>query len=91
MDKRGIPGGGHGMEGGVTLIELMVVFTIIMILASMLLTAVNVAMERGDRALCELNQRQADVYYYRTFDGEYFYGPILAGPERCWECHAYLP
>lgn len=68
-----------------TLVELMCVVAIIMILVSMLLSAMVEAKRSAERVICLSNQR-ALVKYQDFFP----YRRILAIPEnsRCYDCHA---
>ncbi|HMP72492.1 MAG TPA: type II secretion system protein [Kiritimatiellia bacterium] len=51
----------HKNQGGFTLIELLVVIAIIGILAALLFPAVTATLERGKRAGCRNNMRQAGI------------------------------
>jgi prepilin-type N-terminal cleavage/methylation domain-containing protein/prepilin-type processing-associated H-X9-DG protein len=62
MKRRdGVFCGKGGEPGGFTLIELMVVISIISVLASMLLPSLSKSMEAGKAAVCRSNQRELTI------------------------------
>ena len=89
MDKRGVPGGREGLERGrdrgVTLIELMVVCSIIMLVLSLMLPAVYTAKLKAKKTICDLQRKSITRYDEQTdrFQME-LPTPVLS---RCYECH----
>ncbi len=96
-------GGGFGMINGkksATLVELLVVISIIGILSGMLLTSVAKAKKSAQRVECLNYQRQLYIYYYADnwgvdkFEDHPSYTtkelmdtyPIIK--QTCFDCHA---
>ena len=99
-------GGGSGMIHGkkaFTLVELLVVITIITILVSMLLSALSKAKVAADMAQCHNYRRQLTIYYYAEAD-EQDYNPSDGDismfnvkrelmldhrviQDKCYDCH----
>jgi len=103
-------GDGTGMingRNGFTLVELLVVVTIITILVSMLLSALSKAKVAADMAQCHNYRRQLAIYYFAEDDDQY-YTPSYRNIEqynvkrelmlehriiqdKCYDCHSSAP
>ena len=98
-----IHGGGFGMINGkksATLVELLVVISIIGILSGMLLTSVAKAKKSAQRVECLNYQRQLYIYYYADNwdDDRYEDHPSYTTKElmdtyplikqTCFDCHS---
>ena len=77
----------HVVETGFTLVELLMVITIISLLATMLLPALNASREKARRAQCMHNLNQVGVameFYLKVYEDYYPCWPgagfILASP-----------
>lgn len=71
--KRRLPGGSPLARTGFTLVELLVVISIIGMLAALLLPAVNAAREAGRKSVCVNNQRQLGlaIFQYEAAKNQY--------------------
>lgn len=65
---------------GLTLIEMLVVISVIGILASMLLPAVQTAREAGRRATCQNNMRQIGLAFHQYHDSHRGFPAIKTDP-----------
>ena len=103
-------GDGIGMingRNGFTLVELLVVVTIITILVSMLLSALSKAKVAADMAQCHNYRRQLTIYYFAA-DDERDYSPSYENiarfnvkrelmldhriiQDKCYDCHSSAP
>jgi prepilin-type N-terminal cleavage/methylation domain-containing protein len=73
LQQKNSAGPARGMAGGFTLIELLVVIAIIALLLAILVPAVQMARERGQRVACLSNLRQltlAWILYADEHDGK---------------------
>ena len=105
-----IHGDGTGImngKNGFTLVELLVVVTIITILVSMLLSALSKAKVAADMAQCHNYRRQLTIYYFAA-DDERDYSPSYENiarfnvkrelmldhriiQDKCYDCHSSAP
>ena len=105
-----IHGDGTGImngKNGFTLVELLVVVTIITILVSMLLSALSKAKVAADMAQCHNYRRQLTIYYFAA-DDERNYSPSYENiarfnvkrelmldhriiQDKCYDCHSTAP
>lgn len=72
------------MRAGFTLIELLVVIAVIALLIAILIPVLNLARERGQRAVCLSNLRQltlAWILYAEEHDGKMVYGSTFGGTQ----------
>ena len=95
----------HGiptMNKSFTIVELLVTISIILVLTSMLLSALFKAKKAVQMAECHNYRRQLTIYYYaENFDVEGEEAPSYTTKElmldhkviqdKCYECHASAP
>ncbi len=75
----------RGARGGFTLIELLVVIAIIALLLALLIPAVQMARDRGQRAVCLSNLRQLTLAWIAYADEHN--SKLVGGHAFGWEAH----
>ena len=85
-----------GVDSGVSLVELLVVFSIISILVIMLLSALHRAKDAAQMVECENYKRQLIIFYYQSdFEStetspSYTIRPLMEVSRigsHCYRCH----
>ena len=86
-------------ERSYTLVELLLVITIISVLVALNLSAISGVKWRANEALCGVYKNQMKAFYYGdggdgnppSYTQKTFMQKYIIISKKCWECHPSVP